>query len=343
MSMDADGDYVITWASQYQDGFSWRVYAQRFNASGVPQGPEFRVNTTTTNTQWNPSVAMDANGDFIVAWESANIGSYAVYDSAVYAQRYNAAGVPQGSEFRVSTSTSINHFTPSVAADADGDFVIVWRSYLDQTIGDGIYAQRYNAAGVVQGSQFRVNTTTTGVLDGFAGLDEQLQPLLGAVVVTVAEVGDGLAGDVFHHEVRPAGVGGAGVVDGGDVGVTQQRQGLAFRLEAGDHLPRVHTQLDELDGDDAADGMALLGLVDQTHAPFADLLDEVIVADVWQRFVVLAIGRFNRRIEILGGGGQSGVIVIIGQCSYEETRRTQPIWQICFQCRSTARTVSAFA
>ena len=64
--MDADGDFVVTWSSHGQDGSGWGVYAQRYNAAGVTQGGEFRVNTTTANTQGSPTVAMDADGDFVV-------------------------------------------------------------------------------------------------------------------------------------------------------------------------------------------------------------------------------------------------------------------------------------
>src|SRR5688500_7873895 len=61
-----------------------------------PVGSEFRVNSTTENSQASPAVAMDADGTFVVAWASgAQDGS----DSGVYAQRYNAAGVPVGGEF----------------------------------------------------------------------------------------------------------------------------------------------------------------------------------------------------------------------------------------------------
>ncbi|MGL4462065.1 MAG: hypothetical protein ACRC1K_07920, partial [Planctomycetia bacterium] len=35
-----------------------------------PAGVEFQVNTFTTNNQSQPSVAMDADGDFVVAWQS---------------------------------------------------------------------------------------------------------------------------------------------------------------------------------------------------------------------------------------------------------------------------------
>src|SRR5437016_674183 len=63
-------------------------------------GPEFRVNTFTTGTQQlysaSPgSVAVDAAGDFVVAWSSLNQDGSGL---GVYAQRYNAKGVAQGAE-----------------------------------------------------------------------------------------------------------------------------------------------------------------------------------------------------------------------------------------------------
>ena len=93
--------------------------------SASADGPEFQVNTYTTSVQALPSVAMDADGDFVVAWHSGNFGSGqdgSLY--GIYAQRYNAAGVAQGSEFQVNTHTTERQAFPSVAMDADGDFVV---------------------------------------------------------------------------------------------------------------------------------------------------------------------------------------------------------------------------
>ena len=68
----------------------------------------------------------------------------------------------QGAEFRVNTTTADNQINPAVAMDAAGNFVVTWSSNLQDGSGYGIYAQRYNAAGVAQGAEFLVNTTTAG-------------------------------------------------------------------------------------------------------------------------------------------------------------------------------------
>jgi hypothetical protein len=156
VAMDASGDFVVAWISFVQDGSGYGVYAQRYDPAGAPQGGEFRVNATTANDQRDPSVAMDADGDFVVTWMGqGQDGS----GWGVYAQRYSAAGVPQGGEFRVNTTTALDQFYPSVGMDASGNLVVSWMSDQDGS-SFGVYAQRYDAAGVAQGGEFRVNTFT---------------------------------------------------------------------------------------------------------------------------------------------------------------------------------------
>ncbi len=159
VAMDTAGDFVVAWRSYKQDGSDYGIYAQRFNALGSPQGGEFRVNTFTAGAQDTPAIAMDGNGDFVVAWASSGQDGS---NYGVYAQRYNATGVAQGTEFLVNTFTTGVQDAPSVAMDSAGDFVVAWESFGQDGGGYGIYAQRYNANGTTSGGEFRVNTFTTG-------------------------------------------------------------------------------------------------------------------------------------------------------------------------------------
>ncbi len=70
-----------------------------------------------------------------------------------------------------------------------------------------------------------------------------------------------------------------GVEHLGDVGVVHHRQCLALGLEAGDHLLGVHPELDDLQGHPPADGLLLLGQVDDGESALADLLQDLVVAD----------------------------------------------------------------
>ncbi|MDH3597972.1 MAG: hypothetical protein OEM93_24310 [Rhodospirillales bacterium] len=128
-------------------------------APGDALGREFQVNSFTASHQRASSIAMDADGDFIVAWHSTGQDGNSW---GVFARRYNAAGRPEGGVFQVNQETASHQTYPSVAVDADGDFVVAWGSNGQDGSGYGIYARRYDAAGVAQGPEFQVNTFVTG-------------------------------------------------------------------------------------------------------------------------------------------------------------------------------------
>ncbi|MEQ1776984.1 MAG: DUF4347 domain-containing protein, partial [Nitrosomonas sp.] len=150
-----NGDILVTWSSYGQDGSGYGIYAQRYNVNGIKQGDEFRVNSTTIDDQANAKIVALSGGGFVVTWNfwSGN-------DLEVYAQRFDANGVFQGNEFQVNTYTVDYQTEHSMAALSDGGFVVTWSSVGQDGDGLGVYAQRFDANGVFQGNEFRVNTHT---------------------------------------------------------------------------------------------------------------------------------------------------------------------------------------
>lgn len=167
VAANAQGAFVVTWLDNNSQG-SDEFLAQRFDATGAALGAEIFVNAVFTGSFKNPSIAMDAAGDFVISWmrfstlntQQGGIGG----TYGVYAQTFNAAGTPKAGML-----VSANAQNASVAMDAAGDFVVAWQSYavggnfngLDGS-GSGIYGQKYTAAGQTQGNSFMVNTYTTG-------------------------------------------------------------------------------------------------------------------------------------------------------------------------------------
>jgi hypothetical protein len=149
-----DGRFVVTWYGGPD------VYAQRFDASGAPQGPELRVNSPPMVWPGPPTVAMDRNGNFVVAW----VGPSRSQGDDIFVRRFNASGAPQGPEFLVNSYTTGLQNHPAVAADADGNFVVVWTDHNEYEDGYGlradIFARRYDAAGFPLAGQFQVNGHT---------------------------------------------------------------------------------------------------------------------------------------------------------------------------------------
>ena len=75
-------------------------------SSPLPVGPEFQVNSYTPNSQRFPAIASDADGDFVVAWQSSSSSGGDTSYSSVQGQRYSAAGLPQGAQFQVNSYTT---------------------------------------------------------------------------------------------------------------------------------------------------------------------------------------------------------------------------------------------
>jgi hypothetical protein len=161
-AMDADGDFVVVWHSQspYNLGSTYGVFARRFASNGTPAAAEFRVNTYTTGEQYRPSVAMESNGDFVIVWgsEQDTIDAFSVM--GIFAQRYSSDGTAIAVEFEVNTYRTQDQSRASVASDADGDFVVTWRSHGQDGSGKGVFAQRFASDGTASGAEFKVNTTT---------------------------------------------------------------------------------------------------------------------------------------------------------------------------------------
>ncbi len=72
-----------------------------------------------------------------------------------------AAGGAVGTEFQVNTYTTNSQRVSSAAADNTGNFVVVWQSGAQDGSGEGIFGQRYDAAGNPLGDEFQVSSYTT--------------------------------------------------------------------------------------------------------------------------------------------------------------------------------------
>ncbi len=178
VAMDNNGNFVISWESKTQEGEAnyYGVFAQRYNSSGAPQIPtgcgdtipvcdtntgEFLVNTSTTGNQKNSAVGMDSTGNFVITWEGVATGDTS---GGIFAQKYYSDGSPNGSNFLVNTYTGSTQTSPSVSMNSSGVFVIAWAGpgNGDSSSLGGVFAQKYSSDGSTNGTNFKVNSYTTG-------------------------------------------------------------------------------------------------------------------------------------------------------------------------------------
>jgi hypothetical protein len=203
-AMDADGDFVIAWTSYRQDGLSRGVFGRRYTSAGAPLGVEFQVAVLTVTNQSTPAVAMHPGGEFVVAWQGSKVLTGGAYN--IYARLFGNDGAPTSGEIQVSTYTQTNQLAPSIAGEVDGDFVVSWtgRDGMDG-FGDAVLLRRFTSAGAALGAELRVNAYTSS---------SQTRPSVAMdadgdfIVSWTSYTQDGSSGGVFARRFSSAGVPG---------------------------------------------------------------------------------------------------------------------------------------
>ena len=151
--IDESGNFVIVWQHERDGNFD--IYFQMYNSSNEAMGNNQKVNDdASTADQIDPSIAMDGNGNFIIAWEDWRNGN-----PDIYFQLFNSSGVAVGSNARANDNigTTIQRF-PSVAMNGRGDFVIAWEDYRFGCDNPDVFGQRYHSDGTPWGDNYRIVT-----------------------------------------------------------------------------------------------------------------------------------------------------------------------------------------
>ncbi|PSL17591.1 calcium-binding protein [Shimia abyssi] len=168
-----DGGFVVTWTSWSQDGGGWGVFGQRFNASGETVGYEFQINSYTSYSQWQSSVAPLSDGGFVVTWSSfVLLGGF---DYGIHGQRFDATGSPVGSEFDVNSFGPGDQWAPSVAALRNGNILVAWESWQQDGAQQGVFARHFDldlpSLVPTNGDDLITGTSGNDTLAGLAGGD----------------------------------------------------------------------------------------------------------------------------------------------------------------------------
>jgi Ca2+-binding RTX toxin-like protein len=177
----------VTWTDWGNDGSNRGVFAQLYDANGLPLGNEFQVNTWETNDQAASKVQGLPDGGFVIVWHSYGVGGIPNHD--ISGQRYDAASNKVDGEFIVNNPTGSDQTYPSIDIRDDGALVVVWQadgSRIEQKIITSLDS-----------------TATTKDLTGRPGNDS----FLGSQLIDNL---DGVGGDD-----RLAGLGGDDTIEGG--------------------------------------------------------------------------------------------------------------------------------
>lgn len=151
IAIDGEGNFVIAWADYRNSNPD--IYFQRYNSSGISLGINIKANDDAGSAaQDTPTIAMDGEGNFVIAWTDSRNGNWDIYN-----QLYNSSGTVQGKNIKANDDVgSYNQLNPTIAIDSGGNFITVWEDYRYGVTNPDIIGQRYFANGTPNGSNYRI-------------------------------------------------------------------------------------------------------------------------------------------------------------------------------------------
>ena len=165
------------------------IYARFLSSSNTWLTGDVMVNASTNYFQITPAVATLTNGNIVIVWASFNEAAAGSMQD-VYGRVFRPTGTPVTNQFLINQFNSANNpnyafnqRAPTVAALANGGFIVAWVSEMERTQisianpatgtpstnvtfpSADIYARSYNcgdtnSGGTAQGSEFLVDTDT---------------------------------------------------------------------------------------------------------------------------------------------------------------------------------------
>jgi hypothetical protein len=140
------------------NGVSGRFYTSK----GNPRSADFLANKDLVQDQYDPAVASNGQGNFIVVWSEVVNGN-----SEIKGRLYRVNGTPLGPPFKVNqdqvgTPTTPADLNPVVAATKDG-FIVAWMNLLPAGTGfpgttPQVLARKLGPTGTPVGSQVKIST-----------------------------------------------------------------------------------------------------------------------------------------------------------------------------------------
>jgi hypothetical protein len=151
-------DIVVVWSSSRNpvfptNGVTDGVFARTFDFLGNATSGELRVSPAGTRS--SAAAIAGTKTKFAVAFEgSDNDGR------GIFLQPFTAAVAPIGAVVKVNADIARDQRRPAIAADAAGNYMVVWQSQVPDAKHARVYGQQVGAAGNLIGGQIAVSQGT---------------------------------------------------------------------------------------------------------------------------------------------------------------------------------------
>ena len=166
LAVEIQGSAIYVWTSQSSSGndLDESIQVRLLNPFRGTQPAQQQLNTTTAGMQYQASVALLDDGNFVAVWVSADDPA----NPSIRGRRIDVNGNPLSAEFAVNAATAGTQLCPSVAPLPGARFVVVWDSSVSSSDNDGdsIQGQRFASDAALgatpEGAQLEINQSQVG-------------------------------------------------------------------------------------------------------------------------------------------------------------------------------------
>ncbi|WP_308366041.1 MULTISPECIES: metallophosphoesterase [unclassified Microbulbifer] len=159
VASDESGNFVVVWEDDQDNNGNYQIYVRGFHANGSERFSDMAVSGISAGQQRAPAVAMDASGNFVVAWQDDRDGNGYFQ---IKAKGFSPEGGQRFSDRTVNSVAAGQQYNPAVAMGEDGEFVVVWEDDQENDDNFTILGRGFNPSGTERISDFSVNSVTTG-------------------------------------------------------------------------------------------------------------------------------------------------------------------------------------
>jgi hypothetical protein len=155
-AVNASGQFAVSWldARVMPNVIIWSVYVKLFRANGTSVAPAQLVFTAASgDTAGLPSIAINDQSAFVVAWQT---GGGPNYD--VYFRRYSSSGFASGPALLAAANSAGFQMAQNVAIGPAGDFVVAWETSPDRVTGWQSYARHFDANSAALTGDIQITT-----------------------------------------------------------------------------------------------------------------------------------------------------------------------------------------
>ena len=131
-----DGSIVTVWQER-TGNLEGGIMFRRYGAAGKALGDAIQVDRGD-GVPFSPTMAMSADGSFVVIWSCCRDDQ-----SDVLAQRFDAQGWRLGPPFLVNDHREGDQRDPSAAIGSDGTLFVAWRSAFVDDASDGLFGRLF--------------------------------------------------------------------------------------------------------------------------------------------------------------------------------------------------------